>query len=69
MAWKPAPMKVMCPKCKRTEIFAPRSDVIIYFPVCKKCQIQMVVVGKAELLDWVKSPLNFIRNIQKFYRA
>lgn len=29
----------------------------------------MVVVGKAELLDWVKSPLNFIRNIQKFYRA
>lgn len=60
MAWKPVPMKVMCPKCKRTEIFAPKSDVIIYFPVCKKCQIQMVVVGKAELLDWVKQPIQLI---------
>lgn len=60
MAWKPKPMKVICPKCKRTEIFAPKSDVIIFFPVCKKCQIQMVVVEKAESLDWVKESLQLI---------
>ncbi len=60
MAWKPAPMKVMCPKCKRTEIFAPRSDVIIYFTGCKKCQNKMVVVCKEELIDWVRIKLNVI---------
>lgn len=52
----------MCPQCKRGGVFAPKSDVIAFFPVCKKCQVQMIVVGKAQLLDWVKQSIQLIHN-------
>ena len=59
MAWKPNPMKVQCPQCKATDIFAPKSDVILGFPRCKKCGVQMVVVGQVRVMDWVKNSLKF----------
>lgn len=41
MAWKPKPMKVQCPQCKATDIFAPSRDVIAFFPRCKTCGVKM----------------------------
>ena len=63
MAWKPKPMKIQCPQCKKIGIFAPKSDVILGFPRCVKCGMEMKVVGKVTLLDWVIYPLTYIRNI------
>ena len=63
MAWKPKPMKIQCHQCKKIGIFAPKSDVILGFPRCKKCGMVMKVVGKVTLLDWVIYPLTYIRNI------
>ena len=53
-------MRIECPQCRRTEIFAPYSDVILGYPRCKKCGITMQVVGKVTLLDWVKRPTKLI---------
>ncbi|MDI1223027.1 MULTISPECIES: hypothetical protein [Acinetobacter] len=55
MAWKPAPMKVICPKCKRTEIFALKSDVLMGLPWCKKCGATMQFIGEVTLLDWINN--------------
>ena len=60
MAWKPNPMKVQCPQCKATDIFAPKSDVILGFPRCKKCGVQMVVVGQVDLLGWMMNPRHWL---------
>ncbi|WP_087548397.1 hypothetical protein [Acinetobacter sp. WCHA39] len=53
MAWKPKPMKVQCPQCKATDIFAPSRDVIAFFPRCKTCGVEMVNVGQASVVDWI----------------
>ncbi|MDM1019490.1 hypothetical protein QSV37_04075 [Acinetobacter sp. VNK23] len=53
MAWKPKPMQVQCPQCKATDIFAPKSDVILGFPRCRKCGASMVSVGKMSVVDWI----------------
>ena len=61
MAWKPKPMNVQCPQCKKTGIFAPKSDVILGFPRCKKCGTIMQVVGEVTLLNWVKHPKSWFK--------
>ncbi len=61
MAWQPAPIKVQCPKCKAAAIFAPKSDVIAFFPHCRKCGMKMEIAGKPGLWDWVKNPIVFKR--------
>ena len=60
MAWKPKPMKAHCPQCKAMDIFAPKSDVILGFPRCKKCGVQMVVVGQVDLLGWMMNPRHWL---------
>lgn len=54
MAWQPYPMKVKCSKCNTKNIFSPKSDVMLGFPRCKKCQIEVVVIGEASVWDWIR---------------
>ena len=60
MAWKPKPMKIQCSQCKATDIFAPSRDVIAFFPGCKKCGVEMVVVGQVDLLGWMMNPRHWL---------
>jgi len=59
MAWKPAPMKVQCLKCKAAAVFAPKSDVIFAVPQCKTCGVEMELAGMPSLWDWIKYPIVF----------
>lgn len=63
MAWKPQPMKMCCPQCHSTKIFAPPSDVILFLPYCRKCNIKMEHIGQAEILDWIKEPSKLFNKI------
>ena len=58
--WKHKQMNVQCRQCKKTGIFAPKSDVILGFPRCKKCGVQMVVVGQVDLLGWMMNPRHWL---------
>ena len=54
-------MNVQCHQCKKTGIFAPKSDVILGFPRCKKCGTIMEVVGEVTLLNWVTHPKSWFK--------
>ncbi len=56
-------MKVRCSQCKRIAILHFKSDVIMGMPRCRGCGVGMVVVGKPNLQDWIKYPLNKLRNL------
>ena len=65
MVHQPKPMKVVCPQCHKSQIFAPRSDVFGFIPQCKKCHQQMQIMGEAELSDWIKAPAQIIEQLLK----
>ncbi len=56
-------MKVQCPVCQTIGIFAPQRDVIAFFPKCNKCGAEMVVIGKASVVDWVMNPKKLVEQI------
>ncbi len=57
------PMKIQCPQCQKVAVFNSKSDVILGLPTCSKCGVTMRIIGEMALLDWMKYPINIIRNI------
>ena len=55
MAWKPKLIKAQGLYCKATDIFVSTSDVILGFPRCKKCGVQMIMAGQFDMSDWIKN--------------